>query len=115
MMRWTIGNYYKTRDGSKVALLWITDSEKLLFLRCDTESVFRTDTKGLYDSPGRRHHALDIISKWSDPARAMVEVYLDKGNTIQLFPAGILSDGVRREMGLQLIARREIVEGEGME
>jgi hypothetical protein len=114
MMEWTIGNYYRTHDGTKVVLIWIGKHDHLLFVRPDTDSTFCVAATGKFYND-ERSHPLDIVSEWREPAAVTVEVYRDKGGALQLFPAGLLTKGVMDQWGFELFARREIVEGEGME
>jgi hypothetical protein len=115
MMNWTIGNYYETRNGCKVVLLWIADnSGSLLFLRLDTTATFWSSNDGLYHNPDRPHD-LDIVSEWRDPARVTVEWYVStRSGLYQVWMAGTVSRDVLEDGQWKLIGRCEIVEGEGM-
>jgi len=115
-MNWTIGNYYKMRDGKKAVLVWIFQNGDLLFVREGDERQTRVNPDGHYypQNDAWAPSSLDIISEWRDPLRVMVEVYRHK-------KGGWILSKVPDETALgprdhwELIARREIVEGEGME
>ena len=114
-MNWTIGNYYKMRDGKKAVLVWIFQNGDLLFVREGDERQTRLNPGGKYypDNDSWAPSSLDIVSQWREPARVMVGVYQHtREGRLKVWIEGM---GPHCDSDWQLIARKEIVEGEGME
>jgi hypothetical protein len=114
-MIWELHSYYKMRDGKKAVLVWIFQNGDLLFVREGDEWQVRLNSEGNYcpQNDSWAPSSLDIVSEWREPARVTVEVYRHKGgDRLQIWCEG---RGPTSGIAWELIARREIVEGEGME
>jgi hypothetical protein len=115
-MIWELHSYYKMRDGEKAVLVWIFQNGVLLFVREGDEQQVRLNSEGNYyaQNDSWAPSSLDIVSEWRDPARMTVEVYRHKyTGHMQCWAADTMQPSWDEHW--ELIARREIVEGEGME
>jgi hypothetical protein len=115
-MTWKLHSYYKMRDGKKAALVWVFQNGDLLFVREGDEWQVRLNSEGNYcpQNDFWEPSSLDIVSEWREPLRVTVEVYRHKrDDRLECWIEGFAMNHVA---GLwDLIARKEIIEGEGME
>ena len=115
-MNWKLGNYYRTRSGDKVKLVWIFRNGDLLTMREKDEQYVRLFPDGYYypDGGSRPPTSSNLVAEWREPARVMVRMFRSPhSGRVRVWDEISLS-GIPETKDLEEIARKEIIEGEGM-
>jgi hypothetical protein len=109
-LKFEVGKHYRTRDGKKATVLLIRPTYMV------GEIKDRLDSPYIWQPGGNWHleampYSCDLVAEWREPARVMVRVYRNYvSGELMATDSGIQVN----PDGWQLIAHREIVEGEGL-
>ena len=102
-----VGKHYKTRDGRKATVLLILTGYMVGTVEKDAKPITWFAGGGAASEPYPK--ADDIVAEWREPARVMAYVYRNtRTGTV------ILNGDQYLGGHWELIAQREIVEGEGL-
>jgi hypothetical protein len=105
-LKFEVGKHYRTRDGRKATVLLILTGYMVGTIGKDAMPVIWFAGGGAASEPYST--ADDLVSEWREPARVMARVFRHRiSGNVEIWRVAPNPDW-------QLIAQREIVEGEGL-
>ena len=114
-LKFEVGKCYRTRDGKKATVLLIREKYMVGEIKALSDNPYIWNIGGGWH-PEAVPYSCDLVAEWREPARVTVGLMRRTAND-ELGLIEIDSETYlewKRENGWELIARHEIVEGEGL-